>query len=74
MRFSRPDFQKQWWAKATSGMRGVSSLHEEVTSFLVRQWFDMRWPSNFLLSDPQGLQETLRTGGANVASGAVTKR
>ncbi|MCV0439397.1 MAG: alpha/beta fold hydrolase [Hydrogenophaga sp.] len=83
-RFSRPEWrqlpfnalaqgfllQQQWWAEATHGVRGVSRHHEEVTAFVARQWLDMFSPSNFPLTNPQVLQETLRTGGANLASGA----
>lgn len=84
-RFSRPEWhrfpfnalaqgfllQQQWWDEATHGVRGVSAHHEEVTAFVARQWLDMLSPSNFPFANPQVLQETLRTGGANLAQGAV---
>ncbi len=84
-RFSRPEWrrfpfnalaqgfllQERWWDEATHGVRGVSRHHEEVTAFVARQWLDMLSPSNSPLTNPQVLQETLRTGGANLASGAA---
>ena len=84
-RFSRPEWrhwpyhalaqafllQQQWWEEATHGVRGVSRHHEEVTAFVARQWLDMLSPSNSPLLNPQVLHETLRTGGANLARGAV---
>jgi len=84
-RFSRPEWQRfpfnalaqafllqqQWWDEATHGVRGVSRHHEEVTAFMARQWLDMLSPSNAPLINPQVLQETLRSGGANLVNGAV---
>lgn len=84
-RFARPEWQRfpynalaqafllqqQWWDEATHGVRGVSRHHEEVTAFVARQWLDMLSPSNVPLLNPQVLQETLRTGGANLAKGAA---
>ncbi|HSX92486.1 MAG TPA: alpha/beta fold hydrolase [Hydrogenophaga sp.] len=84
-RFSRPEWQRfpfnalaqafllqqQWWDEATHGVRGVSRHHEDVTAFVARQWLDMLSPSNSPLLNPQVLHETLRTGGANLARGAV---
>lgn len=61
--------QDQWWTEAMTGVRGVSRHHEEVAAFTTRQWLDMWSPSNFLMTNPQVLKETLATGGANLASG-----
>jgi len=61
----------QWWSEATHGVRGVSHHHEEVTAFIARQWLDMLSPSNFPMTNPEVLGQTLRTGGANLASGAL---
>ncbi|RYF36254.1 MAG: alpha/beta fold hydrolase, partial [Comamonadaceae bacterium] len=62
---------QQWWDEATSGIRGVSRHHEEVTSFAARQLLDMLSPSNSPLLNPQVLAATWRSGGANLASGAA---
>jgi polyhydroxyalkanoate synthase len=61
--------QQQWWAEATTGVRGVSRHHEEVAAFTMRQWLDMWSPSNFIASNPQVVKEALATGGANLVSG-----
>lgn len=61
--------QDQWWTEAMTGVRGVSRHHEEVAAFTTRQWLDMWSPSNFLMTNPQVLKETLATGGANLANG-----
>lgn len=61
--------QERWWAEAGADVRGVSRHHQEVAAFSVRQWLDMFAPSNFVLTNPQVLGKTLRTGGANLAGG-----
>ena len=60
---------QQWWHRATTGIRGVSQHHEDVMTFTVRQWLDMLAPSNFLLTNPVVLDETLRSGGVNLMRG-----
>lgn len=61
--------QEQWWAEAMGGVRGVSRHHEDVAAFTMRQWLDIWSPSNFIASNPQVLQKTLATGGANLVNG-----
>jgi polyhydroxyalkanoate synthase len=63
--------QQQWWHCATTGVRGVSPHHENVVNFTTRQLLDMMAPSNFVATNPQVLQETLRRGGANLVNGAA---
>jgi polyhydroxyalkanoate synthase subunit PhaC len=63
--------QDQWWNEAMTGVRGVSTHHEDVAAFTTRQWLDMWSPSNFVATNPQVLKEALATGGANLASGFV---
>ena len=60
---------QQWWHNATTGVRGVSPHHEEVMTFAVRQWLDVFSPSNFVWTNPEILQETMRRGGANLVDG-----
>jgi polyhydroxyalkanoate synthase len=60
---------QQWWHNATTGVRGVTRQHEAVVEFATRQLLDMVSPSNFLLTNPELVQHTLRKGGANFASG-----
>ncbi len=60
---------QQWWSIATTGVEGVSAHHEQVTTFFTRQWLDMFSPSNYLLTNPEVLDETARSGGANLVKG-----
>ena len=60
---------QQWWYNATTGVRGVSRHHEELVTFLARQWLDVLSPSNFVLANPEVLQRTVQTGGMNLVQG-----
>ena len=51
---------QQWWHNATTGIGGVTKQHENVVEFASRQLLDMFSPSNFLLTNPEALQRTLR--------------
>ena len=61
---------QQWWAEATTGIRGVSRQHEKATSFIARQLLDMMSPSNVPALNPEVLQTTLDERGANFRRGA----
>ncbi|PRC93474.1 PHA/PHB synthase family protein [Solimicrobium silvestre] len=61
---------QQWWHNATTNVRGVSQHHEDVVTFTTRQILDMWAPSNFLLTNPVVLKQTMREGGANLLRGA----
>ena len=58
-----------WWRDATSGVAGVSTHHEQVVSFVARQILDMMAPSNFVTTNPELLEATLRSAGKNLADG-----
>ncbi len=60
---------QQWWHGATTGVEGVSAHHEQVATFFTRQWLDTLSPSNYLLTNPEVLDETARTAGANLVDG-----
>ena len=62
-------FTQQWWHNATTGVRGVTPQHERVVEFASRQILDMFAPSNFIWTNPEVLQKTILTGGANLAEG-----
>jgi polyhydroxyalkanoate synthase len=62
--------QQQWWHNATTGVRGVTRQHENVVAFGARQLLDMLSPSNFLWTNPELLEHTLRHGGMNLITGA----
>lgn len=61
--------QQQWWHNATTGVRGLSRQHENIVEFASRQMLDMVSPSNFLLTNPEVLSHTVRTGGSNLLRG-----
>jgi len=84
-RFSAPEWQRwpfnilcqsflmaeQWWHDATTGIQGVSRHHEDVVSFLTRQFIDIFSPSNFLLTNPEILDGIVRQGGSNLIRGML---
>ncbi|WP_228111920.1 alpha/beta hydrolase [Zoogloea sp. 1C4] len=58
-----------WWKAATTGVHGVSRHHENVVSFTVRQLLDVLSPANFPWANPEVLERTAQTGGANLVEG-----
>ena len=63
--------QQQWWHNATTGLRGVSAPNERVVAFAARQLLDLVSPSNFVLTNPEVLRQTLAEGGQNFLRGAL---
>jgi polyhydroxyalkanoate synthase subunit PhaC len=63
--------QQQWWHNATTGVRGVSTHHQDVVTFVSRQLLDMVSPSNFLWTNPVVLKTTIDEGAQNLAQGAM---
>ena len=61
---------QQWWHNVTTGIRGVTPEHERVATFAARQWLDMFSPSNFLMTNPELLEQTQAEGGMNLIRGA----
>ncbi len=62
--------QQQWWHNATTGVRGTSPRHERIVSFAMRQILDIFSPSNFPLTNPEVLRQTVAEGGQNLLRGA----
>ena len=60
---------QQWWHNATTGISGVSRHHQQVVSFAARQLLDVFAPTNFILTNPDLLETTIREGGQNLARG-----
>ncbi len=60
---------QQWWHNATTGVRGVTRQHERVLEFASRQLLDVVAPSNFVFTNPEVLEATLKSGGANLQQG-----
>ncbi len=62
---------QQWWHNATTGIGGVSAHHEQVVTFVTRQLLDAVSPVNFIATNPEALETTIREGGQNVVHGAM---
>lgn len=60
---------QQWWHVATTGVRGVSTHHEHVVNFVVRQMLDIASPSNWPATNPEVLRRTAEEGGLNLLRG-----
>lgn len=61
---------QEWWHGATTGVDGVSKHHEDVVSFLTRQFLDIFSPVNFPLTNPAVLDTAVKHGGMNFIRGA----
>lgn len=61
---------QQWWSNATRDVRGVTPQHENVMEFATRQILDVFSPSNYLLTNPQLLEQTQKEAGQNLVRGA----
>jgi polyhydroxyalkanoate synthase len=84
-RFDHPDWQKppfsfwqqaflaaqDWWDHATDDLRGLGAEDAQRTRFLARQALDLIAPSNFPAMNPEIIEATLASGGANLVGGAV---
>ena len=60
---------EQWWQAATHGVRGVARHHEDLVAFGARQWLDLMSPGNYLLTNPEVVDRTLKEGGQNLVRG-----
>jgi len=61
--------QQQWWHNVTHEVPGVVPHHEDVVSFTARQILDVLSPSNNPFTNPEVINRTLETGGANFVRG-----
>jgi polyhydroxyalkanoate synthase len=83
-RFADPDWQAlpvfdmlqrtylhtaSWMADLVDQAEGVDDMTRRKASFFTRQFADAFSPSNFLLTNPVALRETLATGGENLVRG-----
>jgi polyhydroxyalkanoate synthase len=60
---------QQWWQDATTDVRGVSPHHEDVVSFTMRQILDTISPANFVGTNPEVIQRSVESRGANLFQG-----
>jgi polyhydroxyalkanoate synthase len=54
---------------AVAGVEGLSPESEKKVAFFTRQYVDALAPSNFAMTNPQVLRETLSSGGQNLIKG-----
>ena len=60
---------EEWWANLVRNTPGVSRQNQRMVAFTVRQWLDMISPSNMPFLNPEVIDATRRTGGANFIQG-----
>ncbi|MFT4060016.1 MAG: alpha/beta fold hydrolase [Legionella sp.] len=60
---------ERWCLTATCEIPGLSVPVQRIVSFRMRQFLDAMSPSNFVLSNPDLFQETIRSGGQNLIRG-----
>lgn len=61
---------QDWWDYATDHLRGLHPDDADRTRFMARQMLDLVSPSNFLVLNPEIIEETRKSNGANLAEGA----
>jgi len=62
---------ERWWEAATTGVAGVSRRHQDMTTFLLRQYLDTLAPSNFAATNPQVLAQARAQHGMNFVRGGL---
>jgi len=62
---------QDWWHGATTNLGGVSKHHEDVVSFVARQFLDVVSPANFAFTNPEVIEKTAQQGGMNFLRGAM---
>lgn len=60
---------QKWWQNMTTEVPGVIPHHREVVSFTGKQMLDLLSPVNYLFTNPELLNMTLRKGGMNLVTG-----
>lgn len=60
---------QQWWHNVTHEVPGIMPHHEDVVSFAARQLLDIFSPSNNPFTNPEVVEKTIETGGANFIQG-----
>ncbi len=61
---------QQWWYNVTHEVPGVSPHHEDVVSFVARQFLDVFSPSNIPFTNPEVVDRAIETGGINFIKGS----
>jgi len=58
-----------WLGQAVQHVEGLTPENERKINFFTRQFIDAMSPSNFALTNPEVIEETLKTGGNNLIRG-----
>lgn len=61
---------QEFWDDATNDVEGVPPGTEKALSFVARQVLDHFAPTNFIVTNPEVLNETVEAGGTNLLRGA----
>jgi len=59
----------RWMQSTVSEVEGLDEKTAKKVDFYTRQFVDAMAPSNFVMTNPEVLQETLESGGQNLVSG-----
>jgi polyhydroxyalkanoate synthase len=60
---------EEWWANIAKGPGGVGKPNARIVAFTVRQWLDLMSPSNVPWLNPEVIETTRASGGANLTAG-----
>jgi polyhydroxyalkanoate synthase len=60
---------EEWWDNVVRNTPGVARRNQQMVAFTVRQWLDLISPSNVPFLNPEVIEATRRTGGANFVKG-----
>jgi polyhydroxyalkanoate synthase len=60
---------EEWWSQATHRVPGTEPHHEDLVSFVGRQWLNMLAPSNWAWTNPDVIQRTRDQAGLNLIRG-----
>jgi polyhydroxyalkanoate synthase subunit PhaC len=60
---------EEWWANVAKAPDGVGKPNARIVAFTVRQWLDLMSPSNIPWLNPEVIETTRASGGANLTAG-----
>jgi polyhydroxyalkanoate synthase len=60
---------EEWWESVVRSPGGVGGPNERMVAFCMRQWLDLVSPSNVPWLNPEVIEATRTSGGANLATG-----
>jgi len=60
---------EEWWDQVASAPRGVGRQNRRIVAYTLRQWLDLWSPSNVPWLNPEVINATRASGGANLAAG-----